>query len=157
MRTLPTVLLGRDSVLRITPHGIIPCAWWRRSRGAGSGPCTASLSCSFSLSHTHSLSLSHTHTHSLSHSLTHTLETTPCAWWRRSPNAGSSPCTASPRRPPAPPPCPSPDRKVDVRLPGKGNSNSHGARPGASALSFACVSIGHVTSRYPGKTYPVAF
>jgi len=26
-------------------------------------------------------------------------------------------------------PTPKPTRKVDIRLPGKGNSNSHGARP----------------------------
>ena len=33
------------------------------------------------------------------------------------------------RLPRAPDSLPPPDRKVDVRLPGKGNSNSHGARP----------------------------
>ena len=58
---------------------------------------------------------------------------------KKGPPRGGRPCRRCAPRAPLPGPCSGsspvmrsaspPDRKVDVRLPGKGNSNSHGARP----------------------------
>ena len=130
------------------PNGAVYPAWrgsrWSarrssRTTSSASRSHTRTRTPSLSLTHTHTLSHTHTlysgvalppcvrphtlpHTHTRTPSLSHTLflflAPTHTFW-------GSGPRGGLPARLHLPPGT----RKVDVRLPGKGNSQSHGARP----------------------------